>query len=134
MVVDYDHVAEFLHELEVIPCAEEIGFAYVLGDFGLVAVACGLFEQEVAAADIVVGTGVLAVALGHGVLACREEIHAAFVFEQVGAFVGMCAVVNCPEVGKPVIEYVGERFEVAGLAPQVAVGELVLWRQVEARC
>ena len=133
-VVHNYHVAEFLHEVEVVPCAEEIGLAYVLGDFGLISVAGGILEQKVAAADVAVCSAVVAVALGNGVGTVGKYVDTAFIAHEVGALVGVKVVVDCAEVGYPVVEYVGEAFEVAGLAPEVGLGELILRVEVEARC
>ncbi len=61
-MVNYDHIAEFLHEEEILPCAEEVSLAYSLTDFFLIAEAGSFLKQETGAADGAVGTGIVAVA------------------------------------------------------------------------
>ncbi len=134
--VDDDHVAELLQKLEIVPCTEEVGLAQGLADaLGVATVALGVLDEQVATADAVVCAGVVAVAFRHGVRTGGDSVAALVVADEVAVAVAVHIVgIDGAEVRQPVVEFVGKEFKVAGFAPEIAVADVFLRRQVEAGC
>ena len=117
-VGDDDGVAIDLQQFKVSVGTEEVSIADILCDFRRLAVVGCVLQQQVAAADVCVVVGVVAVARGYGIrtlavfVGCGKR-------HQVGATVAVRAVVVGAEVAGPTIEVVGELLVLSGVGPHL---------------